>query len=50
MKLKMSLKWKRMKMTETKLERLQKKRTKLILKVKKLDLRIVRLGGESTID
>ncbi len=37
-------------MTETKLERLEKKRSKLIIKLKKLDSRIVRLGGESKVD
>ena len=36
-------------MTETKLERLEKKRSKLILKLKKLDLRVVRAGGVSEI-
>ena len=36
-------------LTETKLERLEKKRSKLIIKLKKIDVRIVRAGGVSKV-
>lgn len=36
-------------MTETKLERLEKRRSKLIIKLRKLDVRVVRAGGVSKL-
>jgi len=37
-------------MTESKLERLEAKRTKLIIKIQKLDKRILQAGGKSIIE